>query len=32
HGAVGATQAYMATYIVYFILCCCVFLIYRRRA
>lgn len=32
HGAVGATQAYMATYIVYFTLCCCVFLIYRRRA
>lgn len=32
HGAVGATQAYMATYIVYFIVCCCVFLIYRRRA
>lgn len=31
HGAVGATQAYMATYIVYFTLCCCVFLIYRRR-
>ncbi|AMG67478.1 TPA: lipid III flippase WzxE [Providencia stuartii] len=31
HGAVGATQAYMATYIVYFLLCCCVFLIYRRR-
>lgn len=31
HGAVGATQAYMATYIVYFFLCCCVFLIYRRR-
>nr|WP_282557821.1 lipid III flippase WzxE [Providencia burhodogranariea] len=31
HGAIGATQAYMATYIVYFLLCCCVFLIYRRR-
>ncbi|MCW2257290.1 antigen flippase [Providencia alcalifaciens] len=31
HGAVGATQAYMATYIVYFTLCCCIFLIYRRR-
>lgn len=32
HGALGAAQAYMATYIVYFTLCCGVFLIYRRRA
>jgi len=32
HGALGATQAYMATYIVYFSLCCGIFLIYRRRA
>lgn len=32
HGALGAAQAYMATYIVYFALCCGVFLIYRRRA
>ncbi|WP_455426201.1 lipid III flippase WzxE [Dryocola sp. LX212] len=31
HGALGAAQAYMATYIVYFTLCCGVFLIYRRR-
>ncbi|TXE50244.1 MULTISPECIES: lipid III flippase WzxE [Serratia] len=31
HGALGAAQAYMATYIVYFALCSCVFLIYRRR-
>lgn len=30
HGALGAAQAYMATYIVYFVLCCGVFLIYRR--
>ncbi|QCR37563.1 lipid III flippase WzxE [Nissabacter sp. SGAir0207] len=32
HGALGAAQAYMATYIVYFVLCSTVFLIYRRRA
>ncbi len=31
-GALGATQAYMATYIIYFLLCCGAFLIYRRRA
>lgn len=31
HGALGAAQAYMATYIVYFMLCCIAFLIYRRR-
>ncbi|WP_421414757.1 lipid III flippase WzxE [Serratia plymuthica] len=31
HGALGAAQAYMATYIVYFALCSCVFLLYRRR-
>ncbi|QNU43296.1 lipid III flippase WzxE [Mixta calida] len=30
-GATGAAQAYMATYIVYFALCLCAFLIYRRR-
>lgn len=32
HGAVGAAQAYMVTYIIYFLLCCSVFLIYCRRA
>ncbi len=32
NGALGAAQAYMATYIIYFTLCCGVFLIYRRRA
>lgn len=32
HGALGAAQAYMATYIVYFSLCCGVFLLWRRRA
>ncbi|OCQ50471.1 Polysaccharide biosynthesis protein [Photorhabdus australis subsp. thailandensis] len=32
NGALGATQAYMTTYIVYFTLCCGVFLVYRRRA
>ncbi|MBS9441590.1 lipid III flippase WzxE [Photorhabdus heterorhabditis] len=32
NGALGAAQAYMTTYIVYFTLCCGVFLIYRRRA
>ncbi|MGK9174466.1 lipid III flippase WzxE [Yokenella regensburgei] len=31
HGAVGAAQAYMATYIIYFALCCGVFLLWRRR-
>lgn len=31
HGALGATQAYMATYIVYFLLCCALFLIYCRK-
>jgi antigen flippase len=31
HGALGAAQAYMATYIVYFALCSCVFILYRRR-
>ncbi|MNI27806.1 Lipid III flippase [compost metagenome] len=32
HGALGAAQAYMATYVVYFSLCCGVFLLWRRRA
>jgi len=32
HGALGAAQAYMATYIVYFALCSSVFLIWRKRA
>ena len=32
HGATGAAQAYMATYIVYFALCCGVFLLWRRQA
>lgn len=31
HGSLGAAQAYMATYIIYFILCSSVFAIYRRR-
>jgi antigen flippase len=31
-GSLGAAQAYMATYIVYFALCSIVFVIYRRRA
>lgn len=31
HGAAGAAQAYMATYIVYFAACCGVFLLWRRR-
>lgn len=30
HGAAGAAQAYMATYILYFALCCGAFLIYCR--
>ncbi|MBK5145500.1 lipid III flippase WzxE [Budviciaceae bacterium BWR-B9] len=32
NGAVGAAQSYMATYIIYFVLCSCVFFIYRRRS
>ncbi|AFJ48828.1 lipid III flippase WzxE [Shimwellia blattae] len=32
HGALGAAQAYMATYIVYFALCSGVFLLWRKRA
>ncbi|GKX57288.1 translocase [Leminorella grimontii] len=32
NGAVGAAQSYMATYIIYFTLCSCVFLIYRGRS
>lgn len=32
HGATGASQAYMATYIIYFALCCGVFFLWRRRA
>ncbi|AUX74187.1 lipid III flippase WzxE [Erwinia pyrifoliae] len=31
HGAAGAAQAYMATYMAYFALCAGVFIIYRRR-
>ncbi|MGY0147682.1 lipid III flippase WzxE [Edwardsiella tarda] len=31
HGAQGAAQAYMATYIIYFLLCGSVFWIYRKR-
>ncbi len=31
HGALGATQAYMATYIVWFSLCVCAFLLWRKR-
>ncbi|MBW7984509.1 lipid III flippase WzxE [Enterobacillus tribolii] len=31
HGSLGAAQAYMATYIVYFLLCGSVFLIYSKR-
>lgn len=31
HGAAGAAQAYMATYIAYFALCAGMFIIYRRR-
>ncbi|MGV3069010.1 lipid III flippase WzxE, partial [Proteus mirabilis] len=31
HGALGAAQAYMATYIIYFLLCSSVFVIYCRR-
>lgn len=32
HGALGAAQAYMATYIIYFALCSGVFLLWRKRA
>ncbi|WP_127959512.1 lipid III flippase WzxE [Serratia microhaemolytica] len=32
HGALGAAQAYMATYLVHFILCASAFIVYRRRA
>lgn len=32
NGAVGAAQSYMATYIIYFMLCSSVFLIYRGRS
>ncbi|XTZ38433.1 lipid III flippase WzxE [Salmonella enterica] len=32
HGAIGAAQAYMCTYIIYFALCCGVFLIWRKKA
>ncbi|MGL5007238.1 MAG: lipid III flippase WzxE [Plesiomonas sp.] len=32
HGALGAAQAYMLTYILYFCLCVGAFLIYRKRA
>lgn len=32
HGATGAAQAYMATYVVYFALCASVFILYRRKA
>ncbi|MFV9996677.1 MAG: lipid III flippase WzxE [Arsenophonus endosymbiont of Dermacentor nuttalli] len=31
YGALGAAQAYMATYIVYFMLCSGIFYLYRRR-
>lgn len=31
HGALGAAQAYLATYCVYFALCCGAFLIWHRR-
>jgi len=31
HGAVGAAQAYMATYSAYFLVCVGIFLLYRRR-
>lgn len=32
NGSLGAAQAYMATYIVYFALCSCAFLVYRRHS
>ncbi|MGY5959043.1 lipid III flippase WzxE [Kosakonia sp. BK9b] len=32
HGAAGAAQAYMATYVIYFALCCGVFWIWRKKA
>lgn len=31
HGALGASQAYLATYSVYFVLCCGMFLLWRKR-
>lgn len=31
HGALGAAQAYMATYIVWFTLCCSAFILWRKR-
>ncbi|CAL1329431.1 lipid III flippase WzxE [Candidatus Providencia siddallii] len=31
YGAVGATKAYMITYIIYFIICCYVFFIYNKK-
>jgi len=31
HGATGAAQAYMATYLVYFVLCAGTFFLYRRK-
>lgn len=31
HGATGAAQAYMATYAIYFAVCCVVFSLWRRR-
>lgn len=31
HGAVGAAQAYLATYVAYFALCAGIFTLYRRR-
>lgn len=31
HGTAGAAQAYMATYVLYFALCCGVFMIYCRK-
>lgn len=32
NGALGAAQSYMATYIIYFMLCSYIFFIYRRRS
>lgn len=31
HGATGAAQAYMATYLIYFVLCAGTFFLYRRK-
>ncbi len=31
HGALGAAQSYMITYVSYFLLCCLVFILYMRR-